>query len=241
MRMGRKGGVKMKKNLLVVLIPVMLFSCHGKKRIVEVYGRGEVKIAPDFVDFKFSVVNTNAAPELSQKINMKKSAAIIEALKKIGIKESNIFTLNYSLSPEYHYARDTQVFDGYKSENNFLVRLTEVEKYQSILSKILALGVNRIDNIEFGVKNFQELKSRSLSLAISNARDKAMALAKPVKLDVSKPLKIFELDSNLDQNSVRKNVMQYSNYNGREEANIQVISKGERLVVTNVLVRFELD
>ncbi|MDH4263105.1 MAG: SIMPL domain-containing protein [Spirochaetia bacterium] len=231
------------KYICLISISIVTITCGRETgKVIEVYGRGEVKAKPDYVDVSFSIANVNINPETSQKINMQKSSSIIQALIQTSLKKENIFTTNYNLSPEYQYINQSQTFIGYKSVNSLMVRIENLDQYSTILTKILSLGVNEIESIRFGVKNYNELKLKSMNVAVENARIKAQNLASPLNCGIGKAIKIVEINEKLPDQILSRNQERKSENYGLMDLseNKEVISKGERYVTTDVLVIFAI-
>ncbi|MDH5718038.1 MAG: SIMPL domain-containing protein [Spirochaetia bacterium] len=229
------------RKIYFILFLILVSFCVYKKETntIEVYGHGEIKVIPDYVNLTFSISNIDKDPESSQKENINKSAKIIKALKDIGIKENNIYSINYNLSPEYRYVKDTQKFFGYRSINSILVKIENIENYKNILSKILSLGVNNIDSITFGSNNYNKLKLESMSNAVDNALEKARKLTSSLEKTPGDAKKIIELDNEFINSKKTHNLLEKKEEYESVSEN-QIISKGERIISTDVLVIFEL-
>ncbi len=84
-----------------------------------VTGRGEVQVAPDRARVQVGMETQARTSQQAAQENNRKQAAILAAIRKLGIADANIKTLNYSVSPVQRYDDKLRrvVIDGYQVSN----------------------------------------------------------------------------------------------------------------------------
>ena len=84
-----------------------------------VSGRGEVQVAPDRARVQVGMETQARTSQAASQENNRKQAAILAAIRKLGIADANIQTLNYNVSPVQRYDEKLRrvVIDGYQVTN----------------------------------------------------------------------------------------------------------------------------
>lgn len=172
----------------VLLAGVLTFAIlrdrivNQQYRSVTVTGQGKVSYNPDLALVSLGVqIDKVAKPEEAlDQLNVKMNS-IIKAVKDLGIKDENIQTQNYSLSPQYDYKDNIQTVSGYSANQQLVVKVTEYDKDSSRLSKVIGAaskaGANQVNNLSFDASNMNDLKQQARILAIADAKEKSVSLA----------------------------------------------------------------
>ena len=84
---------------------------------------------------------------------------------------------------------------GYRVTNQVRITLHDVGKLGAILDKVVSLGSNQIDSIEFGVEEPEALKDEARKLALKNVTDNAKLYAEAAGVGLGQILSITEEDS----------------------------------------------
>jgi hypothetical protein len=173
-----------KKVLLVLVLTILLGTVviAGKalprgvavaqsdemNHTISVSGIGTVEVNPDIAYLNAGVTVENKDPAQAN--------AIVEALKKAGVKKEEIKTTGLSLYPVYSWDPDTgkQTLEGYRASESFSIKaeLSNAGKLLTIASKN---GATDIQGIVFDVSNKDELKLKAIEDAMKDARAKADA------------------------------------------------------------------
>ena len=143
---------------------------------ISVTGCGTVEVSPDIAYLNVGVAVENKDPTQAMDDLTVKANAIVEALKKAGVKKEDIKTTGLSLYPVYSYDPDTgkQTLEGYRASESFSIKaeLSNAGKLLTIASKN---GATDIQGIVFDVSNKDELKLKAIENAMKDARAKADA------------------------------------------------------------------
>ncbi|MEK7160749.1 MAG: SIMPL domain-containing protein [Patescibacteria group bacterium] len=148
------------------------------KNILSVAGEGKVLAKPDVGQVTLSVVSPASTVAVAQKDNTAKMNKISEAMKSLGIKEEDLKTTNYNISPRYQYVSGRSNLIGYEVTQSLEVKIKDLEKAGDILAKAADSGVNQVSALNFTFDDPEKLKAEARSKAIKNAKEKAEALAR---------------------------------------------------------------
>lgn len=146
---------------------------------VSVASRGEVKVNPDRATIQISVQTRSATAAAAATENASKQKAVIDALKALGLKDSDISTSDYSVNPEQRYEPNKEpVVVGYTVTNTLSVEVTSLKLVGPVIDASLAKGANMINSLQFSSSNTDSARRTAIGLAIARARGDAEAAAK---------------------------------------------------------------
>jgi len=145
-----------------------------------VSGRGEVQVAPDRARVQVGMETMAKTSQQAAQENNRKQAAILAAIRKLGIAESSIQTLNYSVNPVQRYDEKLRrvVIDGYQVSNIVQVETDKLELAGPIIDAGLNNGANRVAGLEFFVKDRAKAQDQALTEAVASARRQAEVAAR---------------------------------------------------------------
>lgn len=151
---------------------------------ITVSGQGIVYTKPDVGYVNVGVeIQRLTAKEASEE-NAKIMNQIVSALLKLGVKEDDLTTLDYSIQPVYNYPeKEAPVLVGYMVRNNLSIKITKKlangDLDTGFLSEVLdaatSNGANVISGLSFDISNKDELKLEAIKLAMEDAKKKAEA------------------------------------------------------------------
>ena len=87
------------------------------------------------------------------------------------MEKKDIQTTNFSVRPKYQHFKDGQPpqIIGYQVVNSLRITVRNLEKLGAVLDKVVTLGSNKIDNINFYIDESAELFDEARKLAIARA------------------------------------------------------------------------
>lgn len=160
-------------------------------------GKASVKATPDmaYVNIGVEIKNTTvskAQAEVTASVN-----AILAELKKLGIKDAEVKTINYNIYPNYQWVEkdNKQVLTGYTVSHKLEVTVKDIAKSGALLDQIVKAGGNYVSGIRFGLSNQETLYNQALELAVKNAKVKAEAMGKGIGATNIKPILLQEQSS----------------------------------------------
>lgn len=145
-----------------------------------VTGRGEVQVAPDRARVQVGMETQARTSQQAAQENNRKQASILAAIRKLGVPEANIQTLNYNVSPVQRYDDKLRrvVIDGYQVTNIVQVETDRLELAGQIIDAGLSNGANRVAGLDFIVKDRSKAQDQALAEAVASARRQAEVAAK---------------------------------------------------------------
>jgi len=165
---------------------------RGEPLIVS--GTGKVFVTPDIAKVLVGIEESGPVLKDTQNQVNAKSQSLTEALKKLGIGESDIKTRSYHVYPEYDYNRRPNAITGYRISTGYEVKIKDFDKVNEVLVKTTEAGANVIGNIYFEVndKTKKEKLQEAREMAVKEAKEKASSLANATGITLGKIINISE-------------------------------------------------
>jgi uncharacterized protein len=159
----------------------------------EVSGNGKAAAAPDTALINLGVTQTGATVAEAQAKTNEASANITKSLIELGIKEKDIKTTNYSITPDYSFTGERQRTTGYTVTQNFEVK-SPIEKTNEVVDSATANGANLVGNISFTLNDtkLKALTNVARQEAVNNAKSSAEGLAKASGIKLGKIINVRE-------------------------------------------------
>ena len=200
---GRAIAVTAAASLLVGIIVGPIISGHptlavdptspATEHTVTVSGAGEVSVAPDVADVVLGVSITKPTVAAAQSAAATSMAAVVAALKKDGVVDKDITTVNLSLSPVYDYSNGSAPrLVGQQYTNTVKVTVRDLKTVASVVDDAVAAGATTIQGISFRLNDPKTVQVQARQLAMSDARAKADALTSAAGVSVKGVASISE-------------------------------------------------
>jgi uncharacterized protein YggE len=145
-------------------------------RSITVVGNGEVKIKPDIAYIVFGVTTTNADLSAAQSENATRMTAVLDKLKSLGIAETDLQTVGYSVYPRYDKEQGAPT--GYSVQNGVRATVRDITKLGSTIDAAVAAGSNQVMGISFDLANKDQAMQQAREAAVNDARAKAEQYAR---------------------------------------------------------------
>ncbi len=162
------------------------------KNTIFVSGEGKVFAKPDIGQVSLSVISDALTVALAQKDNTDKMNKITSAMKEAGIKEEDLKTTNYNVSPRYQYSAGRSTIIGYEVTQTLEVKIRDLAKVGDILDKAAGVGANQVGSLSFTIDDPEKLNAEARQKAIDNAKEKARDLAKSLGVALGKVVSFSE-------------------------------------------------
>ncbi|MFJ7676921.1 SIMPL domain-containing protein [Peribacillus sp. NPDC097198] len=147
---------------------------------LKVSGSETLQAAPDQATITLGVITEDEDPRKAQQANSQSIARVIAGLKSIGISEDQLKTSEYRIDPQYDYVGGKELFKNYKVHYIIQVQTTEIEAIGIIIDTAVSNGANSISNIRFSLSTPEVYYNQALSLALKNAYEKALSMARTI-------------------------------------------------------------
>lgn len=147
---------------------------------VVVTARGEVQVTPDRARIQLGVQTEAATAAQAAAENAKKQTAVLAAIRKLGVAERSITTVNYSVYPVQRWNEQQRVSEviGYRVSNIVQVDAERLDQTAAIIDAALASGANRVAGLEFRLSDQAKWRDSALTVAVRNARRQAEVAAR---------------------------------------------------------------
>jgi uncharacterized protein len=164
-----------------------------KKNTFDIEAEGKITAIPDTAEINVGIQINKPTVEAAQKEANEKINKINDELKKLGIEEKYIKTINYSIYPEYDY-RAGQKIIGYNTNITLKIKIKDFEKINQVIDTASSLGANQIGNLSFTIddEKLEELKMEARKQAIEKAKKKAKEIANAGGLKLGRIVNISE-------------------------------------------------
>jgi uncharacterized protein len=178
-------------------LSLLLGTWHGARaqvsadvaQTIVVAGEGTATGTPDVATISLSVQSEAKTAREAIDASSTAMAAVIDALKRIGIPENNLRTTGITLNPVRTRPRpeDTQPpqVTGYQAINSLSVVVEPAQRAGEALDVAIGAGANVAGGIQFAVKDDSDLQKRALDAAVKATRVKADAMAAAAGLRVT--------------------------------------------------------
>lgn len=172
-------------------------------KTINVTGDGEVTATPDIAYLSLGVITDKPTTVEAQNANSIAINNVISAIKKENIKDEDIKTTDYNISPKYNYDKTTgtSTLVGYTVSSTLNVTIRDISKVGQIIDTAVANGANISNNISFGISDYEKYYNMALLNALSNAQGKAETISNSLGIKLTIPVKITEDSSGIPNNS----------------------------------------
>ena len=147
---------------------------------ITVTSRGEVQVTPDRARVQVGVETEARSAADAANQNNRKQAAVLNAIRALGIPSSAITTLNYTVHPIHRWNENTKRSEltGYRVSNIVQVDAEKIEQAGPIIDAALKAGANRVAGLEFRLSDQARYRDSALVIAVQNARRQAEVVAR---------------------------------------------------------------
>jgi len=142
-------------------------------------GRGEVRLAPDYAYATIGVrtQSSNAVETASQ--NAAKVAAVIAALRSLGLTQQQIVTSGYALEQTYDYPKNGQPrLTGFVARNTIRAEVRRLDDLGKVIDAAINAGATDVSSIQFLATNTDDARRAALADAVKQARMDAEVIAR---------------------------------------------------------------
>jgi hypothetical protein len=224
----------------MTLVPTLFAQdAFTRPRIISVTGTAEIRLAPDEVILTLGVDSHDRDLALAKADDDRRVKKLLALAHAAGVDPKNIQTSALSMGPEYSEERIPKLLD-YEVSQTITVTLTDLSKYEDLMTSSLKAGVNRVNEINFCVAHPQKYREEARLKAVQAAREKAVAMAAQLDQKIGKPWEITEqTDTNADD--LKANFVAGIPRMGIPEEEGTTVAGGEVTIRAYVRVSFQLE
>ncbi len=165
---------------------------------ITVTGQGTVTQKPDLAFLNATVTTSDAAAQNATAKNQRAYDALVAAMKKLGVAESDVRTddINVSFNPPPRPEPDSKDVPvivqpqssemyGYIANRGVTVTLHDTALAGKALDAAVRAGVTNIGGVSFGASQSQSAYNQATRLAVDDARRQARAMASAAGLRIT--------------------------------------------------------
>ncbi len=201
-----------------------------------------LRIQPDQVVLSLGIESRGKDLLTTKNENHKKLSASIKYCQDNGIPDKYIQTDYIRIYPNYHTSHSINI-DYYSVSQSFSIILDDLGKYEQILTDLLTLGINKVNNIEFRTTQLKENRYKVRKMAIDAAKEKAKFLASEIGIELGEIINISESTQNPVNSfsrhnyaNISQNVLQYDS----GEIEDSTLAIGMLSLKANVTLTYEI-
>jgi len=174
-----------------------------QKPQLSISGEGKIFVRPDITMFTATVVTSAVHVKDAQDQNSLDLNKIVDFLKKQGVQEKDIKTVNYSVQPQYEYSngRPCPIISGgvypcpvntpprivsYEVRSSLEIKVRDLNKVDDLLQGVVSSGANEVGSISFTVEDEKAAMAEARKQAIEDAQQKAAVLAHDLGVSLKK-------------------------------------------------------
>lgn len=164
-----------------------------KTQDLAVVGEGKIEVVPDLANIDVGIVVTNASSIASARESMTNTNnKIIESMQKLNIKNSDIKTTAFSITPNYVFENNRNRIEGYNGNARVSIKVRDTKLASKVIEEAALSGANEVYTAQFTVEDPAKYREEARNKAIQNAKDQAEKLAGSLGIKLGKVTNIVE-------------------------------------------------
>ena len=174
--------VAIAQNTDKIMPPAPMPPTHQEQRFINVSGECVRNVMPDrgLITATANYQHPKSVQEAS-KFVMTQYEQLNTAVKAMGLKDLNIQTSDYNVTPIYQWVQPEpnkpgkQVLQGYQARLGLSIKTSSIDKLGDVIAKAGEIGITEVGGFQLMLSDEQsrQIRSDCLSEAVSNARTKA--------------------------------------------------------------------
>ena len=168
---------------------------QGTSSTISVTGTGTVTLTPDVATVIVGVSERASTAAAAQSEAASAMTAVIAAVKKHGIANADMATVNIGLSPVYDYSNNTQKLLGFQADQSLQVKVHNLSDTGALIDDAVAAGASNVQGISFSVSDTTAATAQARAAAIADAKTRAQELAQAAGVSLGGVVSISEVSA----------------------------------------------
>jgi uncharacterized protein YggE len=212
-------------------------ECGPRPRLISVTGTSEVNVAPDQVVLSLGVESRDKDLSVAKTQGDARTKKVLRLARDAGVEPKDIETSTLRMGAEYSEEKVPK-FLGYAVSQTTTITLKDLSKYESLMTRVLEAGINRVNGINFGVSETRKYRDEARSKAIRAAKEKALAMAADLGQTVGKP---WDISEESGWNTYQYAANSFSTDKSTRDSDESTIAPGQLTIRASVKVSFQLE
>ena len=192
-------GIRFLRGLLLILFlgTTQIIAQERSEKLppfIETTGEAKVSAQPNQAQIDIGVVTQANTSQAAAEQNARKLEATLSSLRRLLGTSAEIKTISYMLQPNYRYPKEggEPQITGYTATNIVRVTLNDLTRVGTVIDTATQAGANRVQNLQFMLRDEGVVQAEALRDAAAKARNKADALALALRLRIVRVLSVIE-------------------------------------------------
>ena len=158
--------------------------------------QGEATVTPNRATIELSVQTRAASASAAGAENARRQRAVMDTLRKLGLRDDQLSTINYNVYPETRYderTRESQLI-GYNVTNTIRADVRRIDQVGPLIDAALGAGANMISSLSFYAAETDAARRSALTQAVTKARADAEAIARAAGGSLGELLEVSSAD-----------------------------------------------
>ncbi len=215
------------------------------KSTISVTGQAQFDVDPDEAEVNIRVQTKEPTAKRAQDENARLMSTVKEALKKAGVKDSEMETINYNMWPQNKWDPETRqsVDDGYMVQHTLKITTKDVTHVGALVETAVSAGANGLDSVNFKLSDSkrEDVNSEALAQASGNAKDKADAIAQGLGVSIKDIVSVSESNVGYDYYYPTPMYAMAEKAGGARDYSSNVVSPEAVRVSANIGIVYEID
>ena len=209
---------------------------------VTVSAKGSTRAIPDRAELHFGIRTQAETAEKAQKANSSTVDAVVKVLTQNEIKEKDIQTSMYDVSPQYDWnTGDGTNVIGYSAFSSLSVKNVPIDDAGKLITACTEAGANEFNGISYSSTQYESLYAEALKNAVAAAETKAKVLAEAAGRNLGDVKAIVEGYQDMTYANNSEKVYAASGMGAPEDsASSANILPGQAEITANVTVTYTL-
>jgi uncharacterized protein YggE len=207
---------------------------------ITINGTGTVTAVPDVAVATIAISVEGSTAKAAQNDANKKSVAVVDYLKKAGIKEADIKTSGYNINPQYDYSSGKNIIHGYQVTQSLTVKIRDMDKANTILDGVVSAGANQVNGLSFEIDKPDQLKADARKKAIDDANKKARELEDQLGVDLGHIVSFTESGDYYPPLRYAKDMMMSAGSGVSSSIPVPELPAGENEITMSVSITYQI-
>ncbi|MBI4526406.1 MAG: SIMPL domain-containing protein [Deltaproteobacteria bacterium] len=166
--------------------PGQELTARPTRNTIRVTGEANIAAKPDQAQLEIGVVTQAPTADAAAAQNARQLDAALSQLRAALGSAAEIRTIGYTITPNYRYPREggTPTITGYTATNIVQVKINDLKLVGKAIDSSTQSGANRIQRLQFGLKDERPAQLEALREAAIKARGKAEAIAGALRVRI---------------------------------------------------------